>query len=346
MSLDLIKNVENAASELCRAGKVRIISGDASLVVSSCEFDIPMGRQVIITPTRAAFITGKKLSGSVVINNNKKLPVSIQDVIGLTLENINESDVDKLSEILLEESDPLYVAALKLAKIGELVPALVVFDGGEDNLISVRVEEIDAFAKAFAEGLKAFCVAPLTLENALDAEITVFKSKGSIKEHYAITVGNIKAGAAPVVRIHSCCFTGDILASMKCDCRDQLQESLRVMSEDKNGGILLYLMQEGRGIGLVNKLRTYSLQEKGFDTVEANKFIGFEDDERPFLPAAKMLQQLGINQVRLLTNNPRKVEGVEGCGIKVVERVGHLIEPHKHNEVYMDTKFQKLGHLK
>jgi len=146
------------------------------------------------------------------------------------------------------------------------------------------------------------------------------------------------------VRLHSECFTGDLLGSLRCDCGDQLRGAIQVIAQD-GAGVLLYLAQEGRGIGLVNKLRAYTLQDQGLDTLEANVQLGFDADERVYLPAAYMLADLGLRRIRLLTNNPAKVKALTQAAIEVVERVPHSFPTNKHNEMYLRTKKTKGGHL-
>ncbi len=244
------------------------------------------------------------------------------------------------------------VAALELAKIAELLPAVVAAPLTEAQATTMQQQgflTIDApalvqYRDAVAATLTRVSSAPLTLTHAPDTTIHVFRPTQGGKEHYALVIGDIKDTDAPLMRIHSSCYTGDLLASVKCDCRDQLQEAIRLIAES-GGGIILYLMQEGRGIGLPNKLRAYALQRKGLDTVEANRFLGFEDDERPYALAATMLKDLGVPRVSLLTNNPRKVAALEQEGIEVKERVAHIIEPTDHTKAYLDTKFDRLGHL-
>ena len=151
--------------------------------------------------------------------------------------------------------------------------------------------------------------------------------------------------AGPVLtRIHSECFTGDLLGSLRCDCGDQLRGAIAELAR-AGSGVLVYLAQEGRGIGLVNKLRAYELQDRGFDTIDANEQLGFDADERVYLPAARMLRHLGFGRVRLMTNNPAKVEALERCGVAVAERVPHAFPANRHNELYLRTKVVKGGHL-
>jgi GTP cyclohydrolase II len=164
-----------------------------------------------------------------------------------------------------------------------------------------------------------------------------------VEEAVALVMGDIHS-APPLLRIHSQCLTGDVFHSLRCDCRQQLEMALS-MIRDKGAGILIYEQQEGRGIGLMAKLQAYELQDAGLDTVEANERLGFKADERDFALPGQMLKALGVNQVRLLSNNPEKVEALERAGVEVVERVPCEVEPSRHAEEYLKTKKEKLGHL-
>ncbi len=164
------------------------------------------------------------------------------------------------------------------------------------------------------------------------------------KEHLALIVGVIDHGQPVLVRVHSECLTGDIFGSCRCDCGEQLEDSLRFLQQ-QGQGIMLYLRQEGRGIGLANKIRAYALQEQGYDTVEANLALGFPEDMRDYADAAGMLLDLSVHQVRLLTNNPSKIHGLERYGIEVVERVPLEIHPNPYNIGYLATKREKMDHL-
>jgi len=163
------------------------------------------------------------------------------------------------------------------------------------------------------------------------------------EEAVALVMGDIHA-APPLVRIHSQCLTGDVFHSMRCDCRQQLELALSLITR-AGAGILLYEQQEGRGIGLMAKLQAYELQDKGFDTVEANVELGYDNDYREYKLPAEMLRQLGLSEVRLISNNPDKVAALENAGIKVVERVPAEVEPYEHSENYLRTKKEKMGHL-
>ncbi len=174
-------------------------------------------------------------------------------------------------------------------------------------------------------------------------EVVAFESVDG-KEHGAIIKGNVRGAEAVPLRVHSECFTGDVMGSLKCDCRDQLEAALDLVGESEVGAVL-YLRQEGRGIGLANKIRAYALQDAGLDTVEANHALGFMDDERRYDIAAQMIRELGIRSVRLITNNPSKIEGLEAAGIVVEGRIPLKMKPNRFNAFYLDTKRQKSGHL-
>jgi GTP cyclohydrolase II len=179
---------------------------------------------------------------------------------------------------------------------------------------------------------------------ARSCELVAFSAGDGGLEHLALLIGDPPRHVPVLARLHSECFTGDLLGSLKCDCGPQLRGALEAIA-DEGQGVLLYLAQEGRGIGLVNKLRAYQLQDQGFDTVDANLRLGFEIDERAFWPAARMLELLQFQSVRLMTNNPDKVSQLEACGISVTERVAHAFPSNPHNELYLATKAAKTGHL-
>ena len=166
-----------------------------------------------------------------------------------------------------------------------------------------------------------------------------------VQEHVAMVIGDPAAvTSTPVlVRVHSECWTGEVLRSKKCDCREQLDTALLAIAEE-GVGVVVYLRQEGRGIGLGNKIRAYALQEKGADTVDANRMLGFEDDGRTYDLAAAILANLGVSRVALLTNNPKKVEGLAMHGVQVAERVSLSIEPNEHNAEYLKVKARRMGH--
>ena len=230
-------------------------------------------------------------------------------------------------------------AALRLARLAGLLPALFVRADGPVEA------EVDAGALDDYEDPAHLVIASqarLPVAAAEKAEIVAFRHVADAAEHVALIIG-APDGTPPLVRLHSECLTGDVLGSLKCDCGPQLAGALDAMAH-ANWGILLYLRQEGRGIGLINKLRAYALQDQGFDTVDANLRLGFAIDERDFRVAARMLTLLGQREVRLLTNNPQKVSGLAAAGVAVVERVPHKMGENPHNSAYLATKRDRTGH--
>jgi len=177
-----------------------------------------------------------------------------------------------------------------------------------------------------------------------DFHIVAFYNNKDGKEHVAVVHGDVSGKEDVPVRVHSECLTGDVLGSLRCDCRDQLETALRMIGQ-MEGGVLLYMRQEGRGIGLVNKIRAYGLQEHGYDTVEANIALGFRDDERDYSVAAHMLESLHVRSIHLITNNPRKIEDLTHLGIKVSGRIPHVMPVNEYNRFYLQTKAVKSGHL-
>ena len=177
-----------------------------------------------------------------------------------------------------------------------------------------------------------------------DFHIVAFENNRDGKEHVAITKGDVIGALDVPVRLHSECLTGDVMGSLRCDCRDQLEAALKKIGRMERG-MVLYLRQEGRGIGLVNKIRAYSLQDEGLDTVEANLALGFRDDERDYAVAAHMLRSLKIESVQLMTNNPKKIDQLKQYGINVNGRIPHIVEPNEYNRFYLETKAVKSGHL-
>ena len=244
------------------------------------------------------------------------------------------------------------LAAVALAKLGSLLPAALVVRVGaaEAQLLARRadltaIEAATVFKRdAATAGLTRVAEARVPLADAENARLIAFRPDDGGIEHLAILIGAPDPAAPVLVRLHSECFTGDLLASLRCDCGDQLRGSIAAIAQ-AGGGVLLYLAQEGRGIGLVNKLRAYQLQDAGFDTLDANEQLGFDADERVYLPAAEMLRQLGFGVIRLLTNNPDKMVALQRYGIRVVERVPHVFPANGHNERYLHTKATRSGHL-
>jgi len=247
-------------------------------------------------------------------------------------------------EVLREPLPEAFAAAVKLAKLAGLLPAAVLRKGAAPGAPEVSLHDILSYEKDEAAELKIVTRARVPLEGAEETQLVAFRASDGAPENYAIVIGRRPTPGPVLTRLHSECFTGDLLGSLKCDCGAQLRGAIDVIAK-AGGGVLLYLAQEGRGIGLINKLRAYRLQDQGFDTLEANERLGFEADERLYATAARMLTLLGYKSVRLLTNNPAKVAGLKDAGIEVAARVRHAFASNKHNRAYLKTKAEKAGHL-
>jgi len=354
-----IIDVERAITELRRGGLILLTdNSEASLVMAmetTTERDylrfqhLHHSYHLVITANRAKHSMNSAPSNiHVSIDASHKKLEELQQLSGLIPQEKAHSTriYDTTTPATLIDN-----AAITLSKAAELLPATLVITLPDENLslqdwarrngiVTLSVTALNRYQTNIATTLTNVCEASLRLAHAEQARMIAFRPVTGDKEHYAIIIGN--PTEAPLVRIHSSCYTGDLLGSLRCDCGDQLQAAISLMGADKQGGIILYLMQEGRGIGLTNKLRTYALQETGIDTVDANEILGFEDDERLFQPAAEMLRKLGYNTVQLLTNNFRKAKGLESYGITVSQCVPHVMKAHRYNEHYLKTKANRL----
>jgi len=259
---------------------------------------------------------------------------SSQSALKAELKILAHTDVDFFAQ-----------ACLHLSKLARLLPAVLVVEMTDRGAFShVSPASVMGYSSHAATALTLVSEARVPLENVEDAKVLAFRPQHGGIEHLAIVIGEIDVNSSVLIRLHSECFTGDLLGSLRCDCGSQLRGAIDVMA--KNGsGILLYLAQEGRGIGLVNKLRAYQLQDVGHDTVDANLQLGFDSDERNYSPAVAILKLLGVSKVKLMTNNPTKVNALSGRGVDVTERVPHAYPANPHNEHYLKTKVLKSGHL-
>jgi len=360
--------VDRAVAEL-RRGRIVAIRGGAgaSAVIQASEAATPQGidslaamardRPVLAVTARRATVLGLTGGGVRV--------VSVDAGDGLSAERVRDL-ADPLSglpspppfDLSVAEVDSFSCesAAVMLAKTACLLPAALVArvldPEAEDfaawalrhDLFLVDAGDVFQYEHTEARTLRVVSEARVPLLEAEDVRIIAFRPLDGGLEHLALVVGEPSSDDAVLTRLHSECFTGDLLGSLRCDCGDQLRGAIREIAAVGNG-VLLYLAQEGRGIGLVNKLRAYGLQDRGFDTLDANEQLGFDADERVYLPAAQMLRQLGFARVKLLTNNPAKVDGLAACGIEIAERVPHAFPSNRHNEAYMRTKADRGGHL-
>lgn len=235
-------------------------------------------------------------------------------------------------------------AAIALAKSAQLLPAALIVEASAPQGLTRLHPEMTLQLLAHEAQLAPVAAARVPMRAAEAGRLHIFRPDDGGTEHYAIEIGAPDRSKPVLARLHSACFTGDVMGSLKCDCGPQLDAALTQMGHE-GAGVLLYLNQEGRGIGLANKMRAYSLQDQGFDTVEANHRLGFEDDERDFRLGASLLRNLGFSQVRLLTNNPAKVRMLEANGITVAERVPLHVGLSRHNAGYLATKAAKSGHI-
>jgi GTP cyclohydrolase II len=371
-----IRAVHRAASDIKRGTPV-VISGGSGLVILPAETAGAQGLAdyaalaaepglLLLGAVRAAAIMGASANSESAAGDGDEL--SREGFVGLRLArellaprpllSLADPTVGQLLPARPEWSAERPAgggAAVALAKLARLLPAVLVSPlrpGGlgiaaARDILSVAGEDILAYPSASAGALIRAAEAAVPLEGAPDARIVAFRAPDSGIEHLAILVGQPARAelshSAPLVRVHSECFTGDLLGSLRCDCGPQLRGSIERMAEE-GAGVLLYLAQEGRGIGLVNKLRAYALQDRGLDTIDANHALGWAADERNFLIAATMLESLGIGAVRLLTNNPDKVAALSACGIDVVSREALVIAPNGVNNFYLGTKARRFGH--
>jgi len=250
-------------------------------------------------------------------------------------------------------------ATVDLARLAGFEPAGVLVEIMNDDGSMARLPDLELIAKKFdfkIISIKDLIEYRIKRDSLIEEIVRVdmptkyghfklvaFQEKNSSNEHLALIKGTWQPGEPVLVRVHSSCFTGDILGSMRCDCGDQLHDAM-MMVEEAGTGVILYMNQEGRGIGLLNKLKAYRLQEQGMDTVEANLHLGFQMDQRDYGVGAQILRHLGITKLKLITNNPKKRVGLIGYGLEIVENIPIRIDPNPHNEKYLQTKRDKLGH--
>ncbi|MDE2580521.1 MAG: GTP cyclohydrolase II [Rhodospirillales bacterium] len=355
-----LRMVHRAATDL-RRGIPVVLAADPPLVLLAAEAASAAGLEeycqlvgappvLLLAPTRAAAVLRRPVGPA------GGMPVAL----ALTAPLLAPEPLARLADPTLEQTLPAVPepveapaaagAALALVKLGRLLPAVVAAplrgmpSAPEAGVLAVSPADVLAYRPAAASSLRRLTEAQVPLSAASDARIVIFRPADGGIEHLAILVGEPRSEEAPLVRLHSECFTGDLLDSLRCDCGAQLRGAIARMAE-AGAGVLLYLAQEGRGIGLASKLRAYTLQDRGLDTVDANRALGWEADERNFLTAATMLEALGIRRVRLLTNNPDKLSGLAACGIEVAGREPHAFAPNGVNDEYLATKARRFGHL-
>ncbi len=352
-------SIDRAVGELRRGRAIRIVGtgspqSRAGLVVAAVEtVQAPLVRRLeqaggplllCLTPERArAARIAESAERAVVI---ELPPGTALDAARALAAGVLEPGATRFERI---DTDPehaeLAEAGFRLAKTGRLLPALVAASVPDDtSVLSVAIDDVALRERPARRSLKLVSQSRVPLADAQDATLVLFRDEHGLGEHIAVLIGSPDPRNVVPVRLHSACLTGDLLGSLRCDCGEQLRTAVRRIAE-LGGGALLYLDQEGRGIGLANKLRAYALQDGGLDTIDADRHLGFLDDERTYDVAAAMLEQLGITRIELLTNNPQKIAALRAHGIDVVGRVPLRGTANSHNARYLRAKRERAGHL-
>ncbi|MFO1028279.1 MAG: GTP cyclohydrolase II [Acetobacteraceae bacterium] len=359
-----LRRVHRAASEL-RRGVPVILSAPSPLLLLGAETASPATVAEVGALTQASPVLLLSPARAAAILRAPMLPETEVAAVAVAPSLLAAGALQKLPDPTLRQPagrdalrpapvPPEAIAAFRLAKIAQMLPAVLAaplppdYGAAAHDLVEVSAEDVLAYPEREAACLKLITSVEVPLTDAPDSRVVAFRADGSAIEHLAIVIGRPEeasaAGQAPLVRIHSECFTGDLLGSMRCDCGPQLRGAISRIAED-GAGVVLYLGQEGRGIGLVNKLRAYRLQDQGLDTMDANRALGWGADERSFMIGGTMLRAMGLTRVRLLTNNPDKIAGLAACGIEVVGREAHRFEPNGVNDDYLATKAARFGHM-
>ena len=355
-----LSKLDRAAHELRRGdavvinsstGRFAVLAAEAvnEQVLANLQAHTNANWRLVVTGQRAVRIGFEVDAQDCVYQLSAKQPVTAKTLHQLVDPTValNDGETAQPSAWQIDVGDHVDGAAVLLLKHAALLPACVAVSLGDQQLhdaVEISEADIRAGISEQRETLHIVSRARVPLEDAENVEIVAFRPQDGGTEHLAIIVGKPDLNQPVLIRLHSECFTGDLLGSLRCDCGSQLRGAISLMAATE-GGILLYLAQEGRGIGLINKLRAYQLQDSGLDTVDANFDIGFEEDERDYMPAVQILKHLNVRQVRVLTNNPRKVNALSRLGVNVVERVAHVFPANRHNRGYLMTKGTRGGHL-
>jgi GTP cyclohydrolase II len=348
---------DRAVGELRRGRVIRIIDGERAMLVGAIEtLQGPVfarlvaaggGRCVLLVTAERARAAGlaQQIGGAVALALPPGIGIdALRSVAGVAPKSVERT-------VLVANSKPpcgaLAAAGFKLAKSGRLVPALLGFltnGHDDDGLVSIDASDIEQHVRFGGHSVQLVSRARVPLADAVDSEIALFRDEHGLAEHVAVIIGKFDQKSAVPVRLHSACLTGDLLGSLRCDCGEQLRTAVARIAA-LGGGVLLYLDQEGRGIGLPNKLRAYALQDEGLDTVDADQHLGFLADERTYEVAAALLAELGLKRITLLTNNPLKISALRDHGIEIVNRQPLVTTSNAHNERYLKAKTERAGHL-
>jgi GTP cyclohydrolase II len=349
---------DRAVGELRRGRAVQLTHGSRGLIVAAVEAlqSALFARLLAAGDGRAVLLLTAERAHALALSQQLGGPVAIAFPKAMGLEQLRSAagvgPVELIDRRLLEvnatpDCAALAAAGFQLAKAGKLVPALVGFETADEpgaDMIAIDARDVERQERVGRHSLELVSRARVPLADAIDCEIALFRDEHSLAEHVAVLIGKPDAQNAVPVRLHSACLTGDLLASLRCDCGEQLRTAVARIAT-LGGGVLLYLDQEGRGIGLPNKLRAYVLQDEGLDTVDADRHLGFLADERTYDVAAALLHELGITRIKLLTNNPQKISALRDHGIEVVGRLPLVTHSNTHNERYLRAKTERAGHL-
>lgn len=368
-----LKSVHRAIADLRRGASLLVRSDVESYLIIAAEQVSIDGLKtlaalaestpaLLITPRRAKALGFKPKTTASACSITLSAEIEPQDILGLigdlpqnhtiidekgALAIIGEPEGSLADLILVLMRQARLLPAALISRINTTEPQILHRWSQDNGILTLEADAIDSFEAVGASLLREVARASLPLAQAEHAEIALFRPLDGGEEHFALLLHPNTGHAIttpPMVRIHSQCITGDILGSLKCDCGNQLQAAISQMAQSQ-GGVLIYLAQEGRDIGLVNKLKAYALQDLGLDTIDANHALGFDSDHRFFLPAAEILRQLGYDTIRLMTNNLDKVDQVAAAGITVAERIPLITPTNPHNEQYIQTKKARSGHL-
>lgn len=376
-----LAQVERAMAELRRGGPVALLEGDQAVLVLAAEMleqpalatmlaangigqgGVGHGIRLVVTTERANALVKRGLvpdsgeTGVADTGGAYRLLALSGALAAEAIRQIADPTVAPVSWLAAGIAPAVDIApafcqgAIEITKAARLLPAALLvrvprasLDSWVDHAFRVEARDLANFRRSAAADLRRVGSARVPLEGVEEVEIVAFRPADGGKEHLTIVIGKLDTTKPVLARLHSECFTGDLLGSLRCDCGEQLRGAIEAIAKS-GSGVLLYLAQEGRGIGLVNKLRAYRLQDAGADTMDANLQLGYGADERLYQPAAEMLRQLGVGAVRLMTNNPEKVAGLAQCGIEVSERVPHVFPSNDHNKDYLSTKAVRFGHM-
>ena len=349
--------VGRVIGDLRRGMAIVLRDGPAALLVTAAESSVDPRALTMLTDAGVACLVTASRADALGLDPVDATVVAIDTKAGLDRDAVatiigETFDGSQLPEPIAKPASPLQQAAVEVVKLARLLPAALTSPIQDDvtafaqqyNLLALDIANIAQYRGAAGALMDYTVASSVPLEGVENTRMIAFRPADGGKAHVAIVIGDPDPEAATLTRLHSECFTGDLFGSLRCDCGDQLRGGVAAIAE-AGGGVLLYLAQEGRGIGLVNKLRAYKLQDEGFDTIDANEQLGFDADERVYTPAATMLRRLGYSRIRLMTNNPAKVAALQGHGIEIVDRVPHAFPANGHNEQYLQTKAVRSGHL-